>query len=101
MVSCKHKPKYKFISDETKDVLWYTFGEENIRYNKTELTMFYETGTTWSQARNFLLDYAMENMPSSRSYEYFIFLDGDMLDQMKHFKTKIQREKSEQKTMKF
>ena len=101
IVSCKHKPEYNFTSDETRDVLWYTFCEENLRYDKTELTMFYGTGTTWSQARNFLLDHAMENMPSSRSYEYFIFLDGDMLDQMINFGTKIQRENQNTKNTKF
>ena len=90
IVSCKHKPEYNFINDDVKDVLWYTFCEEYTDYDKTELTMFYKSEkTTWAQGRNFLLDQAIENMPSSRSYEYFIFLDDDMLDQMRFFTYKI------------
>lgn len=90
IVSCKHKPKYNFINDETKDALWYTFCEEYPDYDRTKLTMFYKSEkTTWAQGRNFLLDQAISNMPSSRSYEYFIFLDDDMLDQMINFNTKI------------
>ena len=91
ILSCKHKPQYNFENSDRKDVIWYTFCEEYPDYNKTKLTMFYKTGTIWSKSRNFMLEYAMENMPSSRSYEYFVFLDGDILDQMVDFSKKIEQ----------
>jgi hypothetical protein len=64
-------------TNEDRDVLWLSY--TTFPSNRSDVV--YLPGSTWTEGRNALLDFALHraNMTSGAGYEYYTFLDQDFL----------------------
>ena len=76
---------YKLKPNENRDVIFLNFLEPSILSNDSHgivdnVTVIYRPKTTWTVARNMLLEFAIERQvaDSKNSYEYYVFLDEDV-----------------------
>ena len=82
ITSCDWNNDFRLNHSKTRYVIRLTFCKEIKQYPKRKLDIIYAPNTTWNDARNILLDYSLSKLNPPQFFEYFIFLDGDMLNSM-------------------
>ena len=82
ITSCEFNNDFRLTNTATRNVLRLTYCEKVENYPAEKLTIIHGPNSTWTDARNSLLEYALFSILNIETYEYFIFMDNDMLDAM-------------------